>query len=415
MELNIIALAIPGFFALIAGEVAVARWLGKGEVYRFNDAINALSCGIGHEVMGLFSKAISFGIYTAVWAGFAVFDFSEMPVLHWVLGIVLYDFFYYWWHRFTHEVNVGWATHVVHHQSQEYNLAVALRQSVSSWMTGIWFYLPMAILGINPLVFGISGAISLLYQFWIHTELVDKLGPLEWVWNTPSHHRVHHAINPQYLDKNYAAIWIVWDRMFGTFELEVEQPVYGTVKPLNSFDPLWAQVWYLKLLIDDTRAAKTGAEKLKVWTSAPGYRPEGLPPYPAPAAVTRATQAKYDPEAPTSLMAYVAVQFLPVAVGLTALEMMEATASTALLAVGGGLVLWATWNWGALHERKPVGLWSELARLVATVALGAWWLDSALAVAGLTVFSAVSALGLLAHASWLSTGDALPPAAAPAK
>lgn len=413
MELNIIALAIPGFFAMIAAEVGLARWMGRSEVYRFNDAVNAISCGIGHEVLGLFSKAIAFGIYTAVWATFAVFDLSELPVLHWVLGIVLYDFLYYWWHRFTHEVNVGWATHVVHHQSQEYNLAVALRQSVTSWMTGIWFYLPMAVLGVSPLVYGISGAISLLYQFWIHTELVGKLGPLEWVWNTPSHHRVHHAINPQYLDKNYAAIWIVWDRMFGTFEEEQEQPVYGTVKPLNSFDPLWAQVWYLKLLVDDTRAAKTSAERWKVWTGPPGYRPSGLPPYPAPAPVTRATQDKYDPEAPTSLMAYVGVQFVPVAVGLTSLELVGDSASTALLAVGGALVLWATWNWGALHERKPAGLWSELARLVVTAALGAWWLESAVAVGALTAFCGASALALLVHASWLTGRTA--PAPAPAK
>ncbi len=402
MELNLIALAIPVFFLMIAGEFAVARWMGRSELYRFNDAINDLSCGISHEVVGLFSKVLTFGLYTAIWANFAVFDFSEMPVLHWVLGLVLYDFFYYWWHRFTHEVNLGWATHVVHHQSQEYNLAVALRQSVTSWITGFPFYIPMAILGVSPLVWAISGAVSLLYQFWIHTEVIDKLGPLESVMNTPSHHRVHHAINPQYLDKNYAAILIVWDRMFGTFEWEVEQPVYGTVKPLNSFDPIWAQVWYFKLLIDDTRAARTTAERIKVWTSAPGYRPEGLPPYPAPEAVSRATQDKYDPQAPTGLMAYVAVQFVPIAIGLTALEMVEKSATTALLAVGGALVVWAVWSWGALHERRGVAIPSELARLVLTAALGAWWLDSVAAIAAVAGFSAVSALWLLSFNAWFS-------------
>ena len=401
--MNVIALAIPVFFAMIFAEYLYARSIGRADVYRWNDAINDLSCGIGQQVINLFSKLAVLAVYAFVWHHGAFFDLSEMPVLHWTLGIVGYDFFYYWWHRFTHEVNVGWATHVVHHQSQDYNLAVALRQSMTGWITGMWFYLPLALLGVDPLVFALSGAISLLYQFWIHTEVIDKLpGPVEAVWNTPAHHRVHHAINPQYLDKNYAAIWIVWDRMFGTFEQEVEQPVYGTVKPLQSFDPIWAQFWYIKLLVDDTIAANTTSERINVWMGAPGYRPEGLAPYPAPAPVTRASQDKYDPKAPRGLMAYVGFQFIPVAVGLTSLLLVEKTASFWLLGTGGALILWSTWNWGALQERKAAGLPSELIRLVVTAALAAWWLSSGAAIGAFAIYTGVSAVWLLAWAGWLT-------------
>lgn len=410
--MNVIALAIPVFFAMIFAEYQYARRIGRGDVYRWNDSINDLSCGIGQQVTNLFTKLLVLAIYTFVWHQGALFDLSEMPVLHWVIGIVGYDFAYYWWHRFTHEVNVGWATHVVHHQSQDYNLAVALRQSMTGWMTSIPFYLPIALLGVNPLVFALSGAISLLYQFWIHTEVIDKLpSPIEAIWNTPAHHRVHHAINPEYLDKNYAAIWIVWDRMFGTFEPEVAQPVYGTVKPLNSFDPLWAQFWYFKLLIDDTLAARTWEERANVWLKRPGYRPQGLPAYPAPGPVSRETQVKYDPRAPVGLMRYVAFQFVPTAVGLTTLLLIEETAGVWLLGGGGALILWATWNWGAMHERKPIAVPSELVRLLATAAFVFAAIDSTAAIGALAVYTAVSAIWLLSWAGWLTGRVDVPMAA----
>lgn len=403
VELNLIALAIPVFFLMIAAEYAVARRQGRAELYRWNDAINDLSCGISHEVVALFDKFLVLAAYTGAWAAFGVFDFSERPVLHWVLGIVGYDFCYYWWHRFTHRVNVGWAGHVVHHQSQEYNLAVALRQSVTTWITMIPFTAPLALLGVDPFVFAVSAAISLLYQFWIHTEVIDKFpGWFEAVMNTPSHHRVHHAINPRYLDKNYAGILIIWDRMFGTFELETEQPVYGTVKPLNSFDPLTAQFGYYRQLVGDTLAARTPIEKLRVWFDEPAYRPSGLPPHPEPVEVTRATQDKYDPKAPLTVSAYVGFQFVPTALGLTALELTEHHASWSLLVVGGALVLWSLYNWGLLHERRAAGLGSELARLLVTAALAIAWLDGVAGVVAVTVWAAASSGWLLSFSGWLT-------------
>ena len=165
--------------------------------------------------------------------------------MKWVAAIGLLfgvDFCFYWFHRIAHEYAAPWATHVVHHQSEEYNLAVALRQSAFEGCFAWVFYLPLAVIGFPPIWYVSMKAINLLYQFWIHTEAIDRLGPLEWVMNTPSHHRVHHARNPKYLDKNYAGMFIIWDRMFGTFQPEEEQPVYGITKPLQSWNPLWANL-----------------------------------------------------------------------------------------------------------------------------------------------------------------------------
>ncbi len=196
------------------------------------------------------------------------------------------DFVYYWWHRLSHEVSFLWAVHVVHHQSEDYNLAVALRQAVFSVWT-IWpFHLPLALLGIPPVTFLVVDSLSTLYQFWIHTELIGKLGFFERIFNTPAQHRVHHAINPRYLDKNYAATLCVWDRLFGTFEEEREQPVYGLVKPLGSFNPIWAQVQHFVALARRTRTLR-GMDKLRVWLKGPEWG------FPEPPEITRASQRKH--------------------------------------------------------------------------------------------------------------------------
>ena len=234
-RVNPIAVAIPLFFVSIGVELGVARVMGRS-VYRFADAVTDLSCGISQQVTGVLMHALLVAPYLAVYALTPL----RQGGAWWVHleTFLLVDFLYWAWHRFTHETNIGWTTHVVHHQSEDYNLAVALRQSITSSWSSVPFYLPLAAIGIPPEVFFLHTALNTLYQFWIHTELVGRLGPLEWVLNTPSHHRVHHAVNRQYLDRNYAGVLIVWDRMFRTFEPEVEEPVYGTVEPMNSFNPL---------------------------------------------------------------------------------------------------------------------------------------------------------------------------------
>ena len=173
--------------------------------------------------------------------GVAGWEFSTGHSAVWLGAFVLTDFAYYWAHRLSHEVNLLWIGHSVHHQSEDYNLGVALRQSVLQKVLLIWVYWPLAMLGFPPEMFLTSMAINLLYQFWIHTELIDRMGPLEWVLNTPSHHRVHHGRNPEYIDRNHAGVFIIWDRMFGTFQEEIVKPTYGVTRPTDSFNPVYAQ------------------------------------------------------------------------------------------------------------------------------------------------------------------------------
>ena len=196
----------------------------------------------------------------------------------WVIGLLGYDFIYYWWHRLSHEINVLWAAHIVHHQSEEYNLAVALRQAWFTPLTGVPFYSVLAFLGVPPTVFFVSAAVSLLGQFWIHTELIPKLGPLEWFLNTPSHHRVHHATNPEYLDRNYGAILIVWDRLFGTFVSEQEPCVYGITKPFGSFNAIWANFHYFDEIAKLARSCTSWRDRSLAFFRRPGWirRPDGF-------------------------------------------------------------------------------------------------------------------------------------------
>jgi alkylglycerol monooxygenase len=267
MDPNYIALAVPFFFLLIGVELWVAARRGV-RPYRFADAIADLGCGITQRIVLLFCEGLLLLAYVAVYRHRLV-DLGRHLAVAWAVAFVAVDFLYYWWHRASHRSNFLWAAHVVHHQSEDYNLAVALRQSVLTPWTALPFALPLALVGIPPLVYGACAALNTLYQFWIHTQLVGRLGPLEGVLNTPSHHRVHHARNPRYLDRNYAAVFIVWDRLFGTFVPETEPPRYGITKPLRSFNALWAQVQPIVALASLSRAAPRWRERLAVWLAPP--------------------------------------------------------------------------------------------------------------------------------------------------
>jgi hypothetical protein len=194
--------------------------------------------------------------------------------------LLLYDLCYYWLHRAGHEVAIFWAAHVVHHQSQEYNLSTALRQTASGGLLGWIFYLPLALLGVPPLLFGIVALVDLLYQFWVHTEHVGKLGWFDRVFCSPSNHRVHHAVNEGYVDRNYGGILVVWDRMFGTFQEEHEPCVYGTRAPLNSWDPLWANLEVYAGLAATAWRTPRWRDKLALWFKPPGWEPAGAWPKP---------------------------------------------------------------------------------------------------------------------------------------
>lgn len=271
MEPNYIALSVPVFFILIGLELGWS-WYKSLRLYRLSDAISNISCGIGQQISGIvFKTAIFFG-YFWLYENARLFTIPS----NWFWWIVLFigvDFCYYWFHRMGHEVNSIWATHVVHHQSEDYNLSVALRQSWFQSFFSSLFYLPLAILGFDPLVTITVIAVNTLYQFWIHTELIKKMGWFEYVFNTPSHHRVHHGSNPKYIDKNHGGTLIIWDRIFGTFQKEEEKVVYGITTPLNSWNPLWANLHYWKEIFETAHQAKSIIDKLRVFVALPGWKP----------------------------------------------------------------------------------------------------------------------------------------------
>ena len=272
MQPNLIALAVPMFFAGMLVELGVAKAKGR-QVYRLGDAIADMGCGVTQQLVSLF---LATGVLLGGYEWLYQHRFFTIPTtwLPWVVAVFGVEFAYYWWHRLSHEVNLLWAAHVVHHHSEDYNLAVALRQSVTTWLTTLPFYFPFALLGVPTVCFAVVLGLSTLYQFWIHTRLVDRLpGALEWALNTPSHHRVHHATNPEYLDKNHGAILIVWDRLFGTYADEVAEPRYGLTKPLASFNPLWAQAHYWIELARHSWRAPTVADKIAVWLRGPAWHP----------------------------------------------------------------------------------------------------------------------------------------------
>jgi sterol desaturase/sphingolipid hydroxylase (fatty acid hydroxylase superfamily) len=270
MSPSLILFAVPAFFALIGVELWLCRRRGRRD-YRFSDALANLSCGVGQQVI---VSVVSGGVlvYLFLFERAALARLPEGALWSWAACFVAVDFCYYWAHRASHRVNFMWAAHAVHHQSEDYNLSVALRQS---WLQRAlyWpFFWPLAVLGFPTGMVVTTYTLNVLYQFWIHTRLVGRLGPLEWVLNTPSHHRVHHGVDAAYLDRNHGGVLIVWDRLFGTFRAEGAPPRYGVVQPLASFSALRANVDPWRRLARMAAAEPRLSGKLLVWFRPPEWR-----------------------------------------------------------------------------------------------------------------------------------------------
>ena len=240
---QVIVLATPVFLALIALEAWIGRRRGRPG-YRLDDAVSSIGLGVMSQVVGVFTGALLLGIYTLAWQHLRLATLPADAAWVWVSGLAIYDFCYYWHHRAGHRVALCWAAHVVHHQSEEYNLSTALRQTSTGWIASWVFYLPMAVIGFPPLVFASVALIDLLYQYWVHTRQIGRLGWFDRWFCAPSNHRVHHAVNDAFIDRNYGGILLVWDRLFGTWapEDDAEPCVYGTRSLLRSDDPLRANL-----------------------------------------------------------------------------------------------------------------------------------------------------------------------------
>lgn len=376
--MDYIVYAIPVFFILIGIELLIGFISGR-KLYRFHDTVNDLSMGIISTVGGVFLATLTFAGYLFVWDQFRLVDMGathlwdySAPLWVWVAAFLCKDFMYYWAHRMSHEMNVGWATHIAHHQSEEYNLSVALRQGVFQGLFFWVFYIPMAFVGFPPVVYLVVTQFNTLYQFWIHTRAIGKLGPLEWVLNTPSHHRVHHGRDEKYIDKNHGGTLIIWDRMFGTFQEEEEEPNYGIVTPLKSWNPLWGQVHYFVKLWRTAKAAPRWQDKLLLWVKEPAWQPEGLPP-PPPPETARPDYEKYDTRVPAGLNVYVFAHFTLILVLSTGFLQTAEALSVWEKALGAGIVFVTVGALGALFEGRRWAMYVELGRvLLLTAILVAW-------------------------------------------
>jgi len=271
---ELIHYAIPFFAVTVIIEVILTVKVRMDE-YHYKDAVTSITMGLGNVAVGLFTK----GLILAVFLFFYKYRFFTIPFTWWAWFIVLFaeDICYYWNHRIGHVSRLFWASHVVHHSSEKYNLSTALRQTWTGSFYTFIFWLPLIFIGFHPVMVLMQMSISLLYQYWIHTELMNKMPRwFEAIFNTPSHHRVHHAVNPQYLDKNYAGIFIIWDKLFGTFEPENEKPIYGLVSNINTYNPVKVAFieWYN--MFKDVFTSKTSlVRRLLYFIKPPGWKHDG--------------------------------------------------------------------------------------------------------------------------------------------
>jgi len=391
---RVITWATPVFFALIAIEL-LWGWRRRRISYRLNDAISSLGLGAMSQVAGVALRVLRIAIYVAV--------YERLAVLHWPANawwalpgaVVFYDFCYYWHHRWMHEIAAAWAAHVVHHSSEDYNLSTALRQSSTGELLGWIPYVPMAIAGVPPALYAVALLVNLLYQYWIHTQQIGRLGWFDRVFASPSNHRVHHAVNDRYVDRNYGGILILWDRVFGTFEDECadEPPVYGTRAPLRSFNPLWANVEVYVRLARDSWRTRRWIDKVQVWVRRPGWHPADIA---APPPFSLREYRHFDPHVPRRVSVYAVVQFA-IALGFTVhLLQLHAEAPAVEVAAYAAFVVAALVGVGGLLEARRSFAAIEYARHAAmfalVVGLGRWFGTAPLGAPGAAMLAMVAVL-----------------------
>lgn len=399
--MNFILYAVPFFFVLIAAELIADRWRGVSN-YRLADAVNSISTGVLSTTTGLLTKGVGLVTYAFALEHLALVRLPADSVWVWVFAFVLYDFCYYWLHRMGHERNILWAAHSVHHQSEDYNLSTALRQTSTGFLLGWIFYLPMAVLGVPLLVFVSVAALNLLYQFWVHTRHIPKLGWFEWCFVTPSNHRAHHAQNALYMDRNYGGVFIIWDRLFGSFQEEDdnEPVIFGVTTPLASWNPLWANLQFYAQLWDDARRAERTWDKIRIWFMRTGWRPADVAAKYPMSKPDLSQFRKFEVPLDSLQQWYVGLQFgVYVALGSYLLNLERGLPTGALL-LGWGAVAFGLFVLGVALENRPWAGRLEVLRLASNLPL-VWlaplvglWPASPGMWGGLLSYSLLSGIGL---------------------
>ncbi len=274
--MDYVLVAIPFFILAMAVEYAYGAFVKK-QTYRLSDTVNSLQLGTLSRLNDILHLGFASAVFGALVRWIGVPQWSMNDWWQWIAAFVAYDFCYYWKHRYGHEWRIMWASHIAHHQSEEFNLSTALRQTGTDYI-GFVFYVPLFLIGVPASVVITVGSLNLIYQFWVHTEHVRRIGMLEWILVSPSNHRVHHARNPEYLDKNYGGVFIVWDRVFGTFQEErIDTPcVYGITTGLHSWNPLWGNFHFWIATAKLAWRTKCWSDKVKIWFKPPAWMPADI-------------------------------------------------------------------------------------------------------------------------------------------
>jgi len=394
--MNIILMAIPLFLLLIVIELIVDYYRGT-HYYRFNDFISSINIGIFSRITGILKSATAFSVYYLLYQHYALFKLDP-SISVWIFAFVGYDVAYYWSHRLNHRISVMWGSHVVHHSGEEYNLTTALRQSGSISLFGWAVYLPLALVGVSPEMALACGSLNLIYQFWVHTRHINKMPNwFETIFVTPSHHRVHHALNRDYIDKNYAGVFILWDKIFNSFQAEKADVdiVYGVSHQLKSWDPVWANLQVYCNLWLDAFHTKHWRDKFLVWFKPPGWRPADVTQSHPRKWVTTKTVKKYDVEITGKVKLYLLTQFIILLV-LTVLFLIASP--TLSVTTNVMLCLVATINlWGlsTIQERKKWAKLVECFRLFVTSSAIVFMVDNGdktIAIVILSMFVVISLL-----------------------
>lgn len=397
--MDLVAYAVPLFILAMLFELLWGLRAGHN-TYRVNDAVSSLFLGTLSQTRKFVTLGVGGYIYHLVAERFAIVQLSAASVWTWVLAMVLYDFCYYWLHRLGHERTILWAAHVAHHQSEDYNLSTALRQTSTGFLLGWIFYLPMFFLGVPAEVVVTVGSINLIYQFWVHTQHIGKLGWYEWIFVTPSNHRVHHAQNDRYLDRNYGGMFIVWDRLFGTFqeELEEELPVYGIRGALHSWNPLRALTHIYTDMFRDSWNTRRWRDKLRVWVARTGWRPDDVAASDPRPKTDLASFERFDPAVSPVVRAYALFQLLAVVVLLAYLQLGLAASYPVALGLALAMLLTTVATAGWLEARS-----ASACLVFDTLRLGLLFLGLATAAGGLQTagFLWVAASYLAGNALWL--------------
>lgn len=276
MTPNLILYAVPFFLITVILE-SYFVFKQHRDFVETKDSLTSIGLGLGNLFIGLLTKSVIYVSYFYVYDHWRIFDLSIAWWWVWVFAFFADDFTYYWFHRISHEVRYFWASHMVHHSSPKYNLAAALRQTWTGNLSGAFlFYIWILLLGVHPFIVFFFQQISLLYQYWIHTELIKKMPAwFEYFFNTPSHHRVHHGTDLDYLDTNYAGILIIWDRMFGSFQQENQRPHYGLTKQIESYNPAKIAFYEWVQIVKDIFHSKSLSAAWKYVIGPPGWSPDG--------------------------------------------------------------------------------------------------------------------------------------------